>query len=314
MLILAARPPTRSAGRRPPPPTSSRETRDGINIADSGTTGNVVEGNYIGTTADGTGPLGNTVDGVLIENSASNNTIGGTTTGAGNVIAFNGGNGVTVGLNVLDAALDNAVLENSIFSNSGLGINVDNTAPQAAPVLTSAVSGGSQTTITGTVTGAPNTIFRIEFFSNPAGTSQGETYLGFLDVTTNGSGSSSFSFAPASPVAPGLNITATATDPNGNTSEFSAAATVLTASQEANTLIQEVNALVLPLSASQARVLKSGLTFLLTLTPYKSVNILKVNGFIASVTLLQRTGILTQAQANPLIQGADSLLVTLNYG
>jgi len=94
-------------------------------------------------------------------------------------------------------------------------------------VLTSAFSGGTQTTITGTVTGAPNTIFRIEFFSNPAGTSQGETYLGFLDVVTNGSGSASFSFSPAPAVATGLNITATATDPDGNTSEFSAPATVL---------------------------------------------------------------------------------------
>jgi len=187
----------------------------------------VVAGNFIGTNAGGTADLGNSSVGIWIQNFSSGNTIGGTTADAGNIIAFNAGNGVTVGLNVLDASLDNAVLENSIFSNSGLGIDVDNTAPQAAPVLTSAISGGSQTTITGTVTGAPNTIFRIEFFSNPAGTSQGETYLGFLDVVTNGSGSASFSFSPAPAVATGLNITATATDPDGNTSEFSAPATVL---------------------------------------------------------------------------------------
>ena len=89
---------------------------------------------------------------------------------------------------------------------------------------------------------------------------------------------------------------------------------VLTAPQQANTLIQEVNALVVPLSAGQAKVLKSGLTLLLTLTTNKSVNIVQVNGFIASVMVLQRTGILTQAQATPLIQGADSLLVTLKLG
>ncbi len=163
-------------------------------------------------------------DGITITGSGS--TIGGTTSGAGNIIAFNGSNGVTVGLNVLDAALENAVLGNAIFSNTGLGIAVSNTAPQAAPVLTSAISGGSQTTITGTVTGAPNSTFRIEFFSNPAGTSQGETYLGFLSVTTDGGGSASFSFTPASTVAPGLDVTATATDPGGNTSEFSPAVTV----------------------------------------------------------------------------------------
>ena len=148
--------------------------------------------------------------------------------GAGNIIAFNGNNGVTVGLDVLDAAIENAILENAIFSNDGLGIDVDNSAPQAAPVLTSVINNGSQTTIAGTVTGAPNTCFRIEFFSNPAGTSQGKTYLGFFDVMTNGMGSAPFSFSPTSPVAAGLNVTATATDANGNTSEFSAAVTVQT--------------------------------------------------------------------------------------
>jgi len=204
----------------------SGNTLDGISIHDPGTEGILVQGNLIGTSVDGTSRLGNGNNGVEVSSGASSNTIGGTTGGAGNIIAFNGSNGVTVGLDVLDAALENAILENSIFTNSGLGIDVDNTAPQAAPVLTGAINNGSQTTITGTVTGAPNASFRIEFFSNPAGTSQGKTYLGFLDVMTNGSGAASFSFAPASTVAPGLNITATTTDPDGNTSEFSAAATV----------------------------------------------------------------------------------------
>ena len=184
-------------------------------------TGNVVEDSLIGTDATGSTPLRNAGDGIVIEDGAAGNIIGGTTRGAGNIIDFNGGDGVTVGLAVLDAAVDNAILGNSIFANSGLGIDVDNTAPQAAPVLIGAISAGSQTTIAGTVTGAPNTSFRIEFYSNPVGTSQGKTYLGFLDVTTNGTGSGSFSFLPVSPVAPGLDITATATDANGNTSEFS---------------------------------------------------------------------------------------------
>ena len=112
-----------------------------------------------------------------------------------------------------------------------------------------------------------------------------------------------------------LTVTAAGTA-NYNPATATVYINVLTASQQATALIQEVNALdvVPPLSAGQAQVLKSGLTFLLTLTTNKSVNIFKVNGFIASVTVLQRTGILTQAQANPLIQGADSLLVTLRLG
>ncbi len=193
-----------------------------------GAADNIVAGNLIGTTADGTQALGNTGDGVLIEGGATGNTIGGTSAGAGNLIAFNAGDGVGVGLGVDDASLDNPILENSIFSNAGLGIDVNNSAPQAAPALGIAVSSGSQTTITGTVTGARNTTFLIEFFSNPAGTDQGETYLGSVNVTTTKRGVASFTFTPASIVAAGLNFTATATDPGGNTSEFSAPATVQT--------------------------------------------------------------------------------------
>ena len=62
---------------------------NGVEIAVSGTTGNVVLGNYIGTDITGTLKLGNTSDGVLIDSSASGNTIGGTATGAGNVISGN---------------------------------------------------------------------------------------------------------------------------------------------------------------------------------------------------------------------------------
>ncbi len=191
-----------------------------------GASHNIVAGNWIGTTASGTQPLGNTGDGVLIEGGATGNTIGGTIGGAGNLIAFNGGDGVGVGLGANDASLDNPILANSIFSNAGLGIDVNNSAPQAAPALAIAMTSGSQTTITGTISGAKNTTFVVEFFSNPAGTGQGETYLGSVNVTTTGRGVGSFTFSPASSVAAGLNITATATDPGGNTSEFSAPATV----------------------------------------------------------------------------------------
>src|SRR5262249_15225837 len=54
----------------------------------SGTSGNAVQGNYIGTNAAGSGALANNV-GVEIASGASNNTIGGTTAGAPNVISGN---------------------------------------------------------------------------------------------------------------------------------------------------------------------------------------------------------------------------------
>src|SRR5262249_17357419 len=48
-------------------------------------TGNLVQGNYIGTNVAGTAALAN-ANGVLIASDASNNTLGGTTAGAGNLI------------------------------------------------------------------------------------------------------------------------------------------------------------------------------------------------------------------------------------
>ena len=66
----------------------------GVLIKDTGTTGNAVTGNFIGTDASGTGALGNAEAGVLIAFSAQDNTIGGSTAGAGNLISGNGNSGV----------------------------------------------------------------------------------------------------------------------------------------------------------------------------------------------------------------------------
>src|SRR5262249_9623494 len=56
---------------------------------------NLVEGNYIGTDGSGALALGNKNVGVEIIDT-SDNTVGGTATGAGNVIAGNAGSGVLV--------------------------------------------------------------------------------------------------------------------------------------------------------------------------------------------------------------------------
>ncbi len=112
---------------------------------------------------------------------------------------------------------------------------------QNYPVLSSASSSTSDTSISGTLNGQANTTFRIEFFSNssadPSGYGQGQTYLGYTNVTTdangpndaNGNPSGNASFTVDLPIGnlSGQWITATATDPNGNTSEFSAATPIL---------------------------------------------------------------------------------------
>jgi len=61
----------------------------GVFISDSGTTGNVVSGNYIGLNQDGTAGLRNARYGVNVEAGAQGNTIGGDTEGERNVISAN---------------------------------------------------------------------------------------------------------------------------------------------------------------------------------------------------------------------------------
>jgi parallel beta-helix repeat protein len=202
-------------------------------------TGTVVAGNLIGTDITGTKPLGNLLDGVHLQDAASDNTIGGTAAGAGNVIAFNGGNGVTVGVGVTDNCTGDAILGNSISSNALLGIDLagDGVTPndsqghagpnlfQDFPVITSATTIGSTTTITGTITGPANSTLRVELFSNPAadpsGFGQGQVFLGYVTVTTGVGGSGAFAFTTTTPIPVGQVVTATATDAEGNTSEFS---------------------------------------------------------------------------------------------
>jgi hypothetical protein len=62
---------------------------DGVQITGGGATGNLVEGNYVGTDAAGAAVLANAGNGITLSGSA-NNVIGETAAGAGNVIAGSG--------------------------------------------------------------------------------------------------------------------------------------------------------------------------------------------------------------------------------
>ena len=100
----------------------SGNTGDGIDLGDAGaSTGTIIRGNLIGTRANGTTALGNSGHGILIGNggTANNTLIGGTTTGQGNIIAFNSGDGIYVA-----ASTGVSILGNSIHSNTGLGIDL----------------------------------------------------------------------------------------------------------------------------------------------------------------------------------------------
>ena len=76
--------------------------------------------------------------------------------------------------------------------------------------------------MTGSLTAAANTQFTIEFFASPAGGDEGQYFVGTTTATTNVAGTASFT-TPLAAAIPATNVvTATATDPNGNTSAFSA--------------------------------------------------------------------------------------------
>ncbi len=201
--------------------------------------GDTVQGNFIGTDLTGTIPMGNASEGVLIIN-ADEVTIGGTAAGAGNLIAHNGDAGVSM---AGDLATNNRVLGNSIFDNAELGIDLlpsgvtlndlgdaDTGANnlQNFPVITGLTFGLGEVTIDGTFNSEASKTYRLEFFSNesvdPSGYGEGQTFLGFEDVATDGGGDAVFSVTfPV--VGTSTAFTATATDPDGNTSEFSAAFT-----------------------------------------------------------------------------------------
>jgi hypothetical protein len=116
----------------------------GLEIFDSDTTGNVVLGNFFGTNASGA-DLGNSI-GITI-NGSPGNTVGGTATGAANVIGFSVSEGIDIeGL----FARDNLVIGNLIGSNAN-GADLGNS-------IGITINGSSGNTVGGTATGAGNVI------------------------------------------------------------------------------------------------------------------------------------------------------------
>jgi hypothetical protein len=205
---------------------------------------NLVQTNFIGTDTTGTRLLGNAGDGVFAI-AATTNTIGGNISVAGappaNLIAGNTGSGVGATTGVMGLAIKG----NSIHSNGGLGIDLNRDGPtlndvgtsdsdsgpnnlQNYPILTVfgayPYNGGTDVHLNLRFSSAPHTTYHFEFFSNdaydPSGFGEGQVWVKSLDVTTYDDGRLGLgaAFQTAVPVK---NLTITATDPDGNTSEFS---------------------------------------------------------------------------------------------
>jgi nitrogen fixation protein len=209
-----------------------------------GGSGHVVYGNFIGTDPIGTIDLGSNRIGIIV--TGDDMTIGGVNPGEGNTIAFNGKTFGSGGVGI--SAQHVRVRGNRIYSNNGLGIDLPvggnggvtpndpgdaDSGPnglQNYPILTSAgpaLPQGSGTHITGILNSTPATTFDLDFYSNPACAPrpqeflEGQDYIGSHQVTTDGSGNAGFDITLPFTVEANARITATATDPNGNTSEFS---------------------------------------------------------------------------------------------
>lgn len=210
----------------------------GVHITGAGSAGNLIRGNLIGPAVDGATIVGNGGQGVLVT-SAGHNMIGGTVPGSGNLIAGNDGAGVAV-VATPAPSVSKAILGNSIYQNGGLGIDLEDdgitlndpadpdvgaNGLQNYPVLTAAVA-GSGTEVDGWLNSTPNTGFRIEFFANDScdvsGYGEGAQFLGSAVVTTDGDGNAVLHASLPVAATAGQAVTATATDPANNTSEFSA--------------------------------------------------------------------------------------------
>ncbi len=198
--------------------------------------GMVVEGNAIGTDLTATRELGNAKNGISL--GSSSDSIGADVPGAGNYIYYNGNGSVGSGVLLVGDVVHNTILSNSIYANAYLGINLgagptDNHAPgtsgpndyQNYPVLTLSQSDGSSTTIQGTLTSIPSTSFLVQFFSSPTedstGYGEGKNLLGSATVLTDKNANATFNTGISAGALAGQYVSATATSPSGDTSEFS---------------------------------------------------------------------------------------------
>jgi hypothetical protein len=213
-------------------------TTTGIDVLGAGT---VIQGNFIGTDSTGTSRLGHGYVAIMLRLQATNTLIGGTAPGEGNVIAYNNGR-AAVGV---WGATGVTIRGNEIYENNGLGIDLmpdfasfgvtyndagDGDSAnnlQNYPILGSITYGGASTTVAGVLDSTASTVFDVDFYADvecagrPQELAEARTYLGSAQVTTDGSGHATFNEVLPVAVAANTAITATATDPGGNTSELS---------------------------------------------------------------------------------------------
>ena len=200
--------------------------------------GAIVQGNFIGTDATGSEDLGSFA-GMYATGPV---TIGGIGAGEGNTIA----NGRTGGI-VVQGGTGTTIRGNRIYDNGYYGIGLTSGAAggydgnvndagdadsgtnglQNYPIVSSVDYGASTTTVHASFNSKPSTTYDIDFYSNalcqthPAVHDQGRDYIGTIPVTTDGAGNATIDAVLDAVLQAGQAVTTIATDPAGNSSQFS---------------------------------------------------------------------------------------------
>lgn len=215
----------------------------GVILSGSGSSGNRVQYNVIGMAYDGS-PSGNGSAGVLVSFAARNNTIGAplNATWGGNFIVASTGAGVWVSPS---GGTGNSVLDNEFVGNGGLDIDLAAAGPsanQAAnpatgpnglqnyPVLATATRDRAHgiEVVTGTLNSAPNTTYRLDLYYGPAcnanAAGRGLALYPLMKTAVTTGALGNVPFTASVPFGWGNLplgvISATVTDPAGNTSEI----------------------------------------------------------------------------------------------
>lgn len=218
----------------------------GLLVANSKTRSNLIQGNFIGTRADGSNALANGFIGVILSDGAHDNVFGLARdgSGSGNRVAHHSSDGLRLG----DiGTTNNTIRGNSFFNNGGLGLNLAGGTEsfsgvtandpgdadeggnrlQNYPVLTNAFAHPTTTTVRGLLNSTAHRSFLIDVYrdesTNASGHGEGESHLGSTTLMTDGSGNGSFDFVTTGNFS-GQVLAVTATDIiTGDTSEFSLA-------------------------------------------------------------------------------------------
>ncbi len=228
----------------------SGNRQSGVFISGPNARNNRVSANRIGVQIlDDNSPLPNRLDGLRIAGDASENTIGGTSPGEGNLIRSNLLSGVAI-----QSGTANVIQRNRFGDHFGLGIdlgpvgvtNNDLASPpdldaggndlQNFPILSAAgaeLGLGANIEIRGTLISRLGQRYTLDFYlvspdvpgePDVSGQGEGTDFFGSVRVTTDAFGTANFVAVLPNTLGlpPGRIITATATDSEGNTSEFSA--------------------------------------------------------------------------------------------